>query len=416
MKMQGRRSLRDWWTKRAPRGQFWIYFSAAVFFNLGFSIFFFLFNLYLVSLGRNERSLGFFGSALAVGTLCGTIPAGIFAERFGLRRTLMCSIALAVGASVMRVLAVWSVAQIGFGILGGFTLCCWGVCLAPAVADLTTKEQRPSAFSLMFASGIGIAGIGGLAAGHLPAFIRTHSGGSLSISQAEKLTLLLACGIAAIALVPLSQLRLRRIAPRKRLLRPSTPFLRKFLPAMAVWGLVTAAFPPFAGVFFVHHLGLSLQTMGSIFSFSQLVQFCALLLAPVLLRWTGLVTGVMITQLSTAAMLFSLAAAHTANAAAIFYWGYMASQFMNEPGIYSLMMDRVPAADRSSASSYNSFVGAGSHIVASTAVGVLIVRFNYSAVLCGIAVLAIVASLLFRRLSTLPEERAATAVLAVADG
>lgn len=404
MKTPGARSLSNWWSTRAPRGQFWIYFSAAVFFNLGFSIFFFLFNLYLVSLGRSERSLGFFGSALAVGTLCGTIPAGIFAERFGLRRTLMGSISLAIFASAMRVIAVGGVAQIGFGILGGLTLCCWGVCLAPAVAALTTEEQRPSAFSLMFASGIGIAGIGGLAAGRLPVFILAHARGSLTISQAEKLTLLLACGIAVLALVPLSQLRLRHIAARKRFLRPSTPFLRKFLPAMAVWGMVTAAFPPFAGVFFVHHLGLSLQTMGTIFSLSQLVQFCALLLGPVLLRWTGLVTGVMITQLSTAAMLFSLAAAHTATSTVIFYWAYMASQFMNEPGIYSLMMDRVPAADRSSASSYNSFVGASSHIVASSAVGMLIVRFSYSTVLCGIAALAIIASLLFRRLSSLPQE------------
>ena len=99
---------------RAPHGQFWIYFAAAIFFNLGFSIFYFLFNLYLVGTGLNESSLGVIGSAMAVGSLCGTIPAGMMAERKGLRCTLTCGIGLAcavcataVGGSDQRFLALW---------------------------------------------------------------------------------------------------------------------------------------------------------------------------------------------------------------------------------------------------------------------------------------------------------------------
>ena len=167
---------------------------------------------------------------------------------------------------------------------------------------------------------------------------------------------------------------------------------------MALWSFVAGAFPPFANIFFVHHLGLSLEAMGSIFSLSQLVQFAAILGAPILFRWTGLSTGILLTQLATAAMLFSLASTHSAHRNAWLYWGYMGAQCMNEPGIYSLLMDRVPESDRNGASSYTFFVSAASQIVASTAVSSLFVRFNYSVVLFGIAAAGVLAAVLFRRL------------------
>ena len=388
----------EWKTTRAPQGQFWIYFVAAIFFNFGFSVFFFLFNIYLVGFGLDERSLGIIGSAMAVGTLCGTIPAGIAAQRFGLRWTLGGGVALACIASVLRVIFVAPQAAIPLAVVSGIGLCTWGVCLSPAVASLTSEEQRPTAFSLTFASGIGMAGVGAFAAGHLPGWITSLASRVLSPTQSERYALLLGIAVSAISLVPLTRLTLQPAAPHARLVRPTSPFLRRFLPAMGVWAFVTGAFPPFANVFFVHHLGLSLEAMGSVFSFSQLVQFAAILAAPLLFRRTGLRNGILFTQLATASMLVALARVENVSFAGWMYWGYMAFQCMNEPGIYGLLMDRVPEADRSGASSYTFFVSAGSQIVASTAVGMLIVRFSYSTVLYGIAALAVLASLMFRSL------------------
>jgi len=390
--------VRDWWQTRAPRGQFWLYFLAAIFFNLGFSIFFFLFNLYLLSQRLNEGSLGLIGSLMAVGTLCGTLPAGLIAQRFGLRRTLTIGIGVAAVASILRVTINWHPAQLAFAVLSGCALCTWAVCLSPAVAGLTSEQQRPSAFSLMFASGISVAGLGAYAAGHLPALINVFATKPISVTQCDRAILILACGFASLALIPISRLTLTYVAPRTRMVFPSPPFLRKFLPAMAAWGLVTGAFPPFANVYFVHHLGVSPQTMGSVLSLSQFVQFVAILFAPVLFRLTGLASGVMLTQLVTAAMLISLAFAHGTPQAACLYWLYMSAQCMNEPGIYSLLMDRVSPGERNSASSYTFFISAGSQIIASTAVGFSILRFGYSSVLMGIAILAVIAALLFRRL------------------
>lgn len=381
----------------APRGQFWRYLFAATFFNFGFSLFFFLFNLYLMSCGYNERMLGFLGSAMAAGTLCGTLPVGIALQTFGLRCTLLCTISLACMASMLRVLCIWQPAQIVLAVVCGLGLSAWGVCLSPAVAGLTTEDQRQNGFSITFAYGIGVAGLGALASGFLPAFVqRLHLAADLP--HAERYLLLLAVAVASLSLLPLSSLSLPPPPPRVRLVRPSSQFLRMFLPAMAIWSLVTGALPPFASVFFVHHLKLSLQRTGSILSVSQAVQFAAILCAPLLLKRIGTGRGMMLTQLTVAAALCLLATAQYAKCAEWLYWVYTAAQCMSEPGIYCLLMDKVPIDDRGSASSYAFFVTAAAHIAASALAGILILRSGYSLVLSLAAILACVAAVLFRRL------------------
>lgn len=388
------------WLTKAPRGQFWFFFSASIFFSFGFSIFFFLFNLYLLGFGLTERSLGLIGSFMAAGGIVGTIPMGMLAARFGLLRTLMGGLLFTILFSVMRSCILWPPAQFSLAALTGLTLCSWAVCLSPAVAGLTTEHQRPFAFSLMFASGIGVAGLGSLVGGWLPGWLRefpTYI--PLSPPHAIRAALLIACLVAALALIPISRLPLRLSAPHAGLPRLSNPFLRRFLPAMAVWSLVTGSFAPFANVYFVHHLGLSLERTGSIFSFSQLVQFAAVLCAPLLFRRAGLPRGIMLTQLATSVALVCLAGVHTVIQAAGIYWIYMAVQCMNEPGMYSLLMDSIPVQEHSGASASTFFVSSVSQVIASAATGAALVRFGYSPVLGVIAGLAVVAALLFQRLS-----------------
>jgi MFS family permease len=383
---------------KAPRGQFWLFYAASLFFSFGFSIFFFLFNLYLLGFNLTERSLGLIGGLMAFGSILGTIPVGICAERFGIGPTLVTGLSCTVLFSLLRVYLVAQPVQFVLAILTGLTLCSWAVCLSPTVASLTTEEQRPFAFSLMFSSGIGIAALGALVAGQLPTWLR-HLPHPVAAIQATRWTLECACGAAALAIIPLLRLRLPGAAPRVRLPRFSNPFLRRFLPAIAVWALVTGSFPPFANVYFVHHLGLSLQKVGFVFSLSQLVQFLAVLGAPLLFRRTGLVRGVVLTQIATAAALAFLAFIRGSTAAVWLYAAYMAIQYMNEPGIYSLLMDQISPGERSNASASTFFVTSACQALASAVMGAAIVRFGYPPVLLGIALLALAATAMFGRLS-----------------
>lgn len=339
------------------------------------------------------------GSCMAAGAIVGTIPIGVLAARFGLRRTLMGGLLSTVLFSVLRTCITGQPAQLVFAFLTGLTLCSWAVCLSPAVAALTTERQRPFAFSLMFASGIGIAGIGDLIGGSLPGWLRGLSPHTLlSSSQANRAVLLIACIVAAFALLPISRLPVYVTAPHTGLPRLSNSFLVQFLPAMAVWGLVTGSFAPFANVFFVHHLGLSLKSTGSVFSLSQLVQFGGILSAPLVFRRMGLASGIMATQIATSVALVCLAGIHSATQVIWIYWVYTAAQCMNEPGMYSLLMNSIPAQEHNSASASTFFVSSLSQIIASTAAGAAFVRFGYPPVLAVIAGLAVISAVLFRRL------------------
>jgi len=72
---------------------------------------------------------------------------------------------------------------------------------------------------------------------------------------------------------------------------------------------------------------------------------------------------------------------------------------MNEPGIYSLLMDQIPPSERSGASASTFFVSYACQAIASAAMGAGIFRFGYSAALLAVAGLAVAATLLFGRLS-----------------
>jgi hypothetical protein len=143
--------------------------------------------------------------------------------------------------------------------------------------------------------------------------------------------------------------------------------------------------------------------MGLVFSLAQVVQFVAVLCAPLLFRRTGLVKGVILTQLATAAALASLAlihpGPHRGTLAAWVYPLYMATQYMNEPGIFSLLMNQIPSSERSSASASTFFVSYACQAIASATMGAAIVRFGYPASLLGVAGLAVAATVLFGRLS-----------------
>ena len=61
-------------------------------------------------------------------------------------------------------------------------------------------------------------------------------------------------------------------------------FLRRFLPCMALWLAVLAAFIPFANVYLSRDLHLPLVRIGLIFSLAQVVQLTAGLFLPLLVR------------------------------------------------------------------------------------------------------------------------------------
>jgi len=216
----------------------------------------------------------------------------------------------------------------------------------------------------------------------------------------KRMILLGSCGIASMGLIPLTRLRLplQESGPEagheKRRWRVN-PFLLRFLPSMALWTAVLAAFAPFANVYLAKDLHLSMARIGLIFSVSQVLQLCVGQVTPWLFRRLGLVRGIVATQVATGAAMGLLAIVSDPRLAVALYLSFTASQWMSSPGLYNLLMSRVPDAERSQAAAITLFSNALLQSFATAGAGVLFAAFGYPRVLAGIAALALAAATLF---------------------
>lgn len=410
---RGWRSPARWLEAQDLGRGYWVFFSSAFFFDAGFATYFFLFNLYLLDYHFNERSIGLIGGALTFGTLLGTLPAGVLAQRLGLRSLLFFCFISAPLLNALRALWIWEPAQIAIAFLAGLAMCIWGVCYLPAIARLTGEKNRTAAYSLTFASSIGTSVLGGIVCGYLPRWLAA-AGFTLPPARVKLLILLAACGIALAALLPLAFLRIpsRRAegdvetgsARRWAGLLQIHPFLRRYLPLMAVWSAVLAAFTPFANVYLQRELHIPLSRIGLIFSVTQIVQLGMGLLTPLIVRATSLMHSIVGMQIAAAVSLGCMAVAWSSTLAIALYLAFAAAQWMCTPGLYNLLMNETPDEQRSAAAAMTLFCNALAGSIATAGTGALITRLGYKPVLLGIAAIALVTALLFHLL-IVPQQR-----------
>jgi len=133
--------------------------------------------------------------------------------------------------------------------------------------------------------------------------------------------------------------------------------------------------------------------MGIVFSFSNLLQVLGILAAPFVFRKLGLIPGIASTQLITAVFLGILAATARPLSAAVIYVGYTGFLWMSQPGLFTLLMDRVRPAEQAGASALNFLVISLAQAIAVAAAGVSFSRLGYPIVLATMAGVALTAAL-----------------------
>lgn len=386
---------RWWFSSKGFGKELWVFLGASFLFDTGMYIFFFLFNLYLLDRGFKEDFLGSVTAAMGVGGIVGTIPGGVIAQRIGLRRALLLCMSLVPVVFGLRALTASHDLQLVFAFAGGLAISMWGVCIPPAMAQLTSEENRPFGFSLLFSFGIGIGVFAGLAGGALPGWLARVQPDAQP-ATVKQWALLISCGIAALGLWPASRLKFGAAPSREKRLYPSSRFLLRFLPAMAMWSLATGAFSPFFNAYFSKYLHFPVQRIGLIFSVSQMAQVLAILVAPFIFRKFGLVAGIMYMQIGTAVTLGFLSRSTAASVVAVTYAGFTALQWMSEPGMYSLLMNHVKPSERGGASALNALVMAACSAIAAQVAGPAFVRYGYPAVLSGTAAVALASAIVLR--------------------
>jgi len=404
-----------WLREKNFSSGYWTFFNAAFFYDTGFALYWFLFNLYLLDFHFNERAIGLINGALTLGLLVGTLPAGALGRRFGPRPVLLFCFTVAPLLNAARVLWVWEPAQIALAFLAGVSMTSWTVTFLPAVSQLTTKANRTAAISLIFSIGVGSSALGGALCGYLPQWI-AHTGLDLQPFQIKRLILLGSCAVAAIGFFPILGLRVPRPAePPASEAQPRAwlrsiqlnPFLWKFILCMALWSVILAGFTPFANVYLSRDLHIPLSHIGLIFSVAQLLQLFSGLLVPIVMRSLGMLNGILATQLAAAATLATMAEVQHQPLAVAFYLAFSASQWMSSPALYSLLMNETPEAERSTAAASTMFVNSLVSSGTTAAAGVLFTEFGYSPVFLGLATLAAAVALLCRLLLAQKKERRA---------
>jgi MFS family permease len=389
-----RLALRPWLTSQFSR-EYWTFFSAGLCMDLGFGLFVFLFNLYLIDLHFDERLIGRILAFYTLGNVAGTIPAMIVARRYGLRPLLLPAFSVVPVLAALRLFFLRDAEQFALAFLTGAALCGWPICFSPVIAQLTNEHNRPAGFSVAFATGIGVGTLAGFAGGLVPELLHTRIF-HLTLVHGIRVLLLTGCGLVVLGLWPLRQLPLQRrpFAPGVRS-RIFHPYLLRFLPGFMLWNVVTGSFPLFGAVYLQKMLGLPLGKLGAVFGAAKLMQVLAVLAAPFLFRRTGIAAGVALTQLATAALLVAIGETRFVPAAVCFYVLYFAAQFMCEPGIYQMLMEQLPQADRSSASAIQNLSGATCQAGTAAITGAGIVVYGYHLLLLANAAIAVVASLFF---------------------
>jgi MFS family permease len=374
---------------------YWTFFLSAFCMDLGFGLFVFLFNLYLTDLHFDERIIGRILACFTLGNVAGTVPAMIAARRYGLRSVLLFTFGMVPVVSACRLLFLREPEQLALAFLTGAALCGWPICFSPAIAQLTREDNRAAGFSMAFGAGIALGTLAGIAGGYLPEVLHT-SALHLRLIDGIRVVLFLACAVVALGLWPLSRFSLARYAsPQGVRTRIFHPYLFRFLPAFVLWNIVTGSFPLFGAVYLQNALGIPLGRLGAVFAASQLTQFVAVLGAPLLFRRVGIAGGVSLAQLGTAALLVSIAGTRYMPAAVCFYVLYFAAQFMCGPGIYQMLMEQIPEAERSSASALQNLSGALCQAGTAAITGACIVAYGYRTLLIANAVMAVLASSLF---------------------
>jgi MFS family permease len=377
-------ALRGWCRTNGLGEQFWLFLVSAWVFNFALFVFVLLYNLFLADLGFREDALGLVNGANRLGSLAGTIPAAFVAHRFGLRRTLLVTVAGTAAAELLRAFFVGRAPATILGFVSGCIFALWAVVFAPFLVSLVDEKRRPAAFSIFFATMFGVGIAGNWIGGQLPQWL-----------HGKQPVLVLSAALSALALWPAMKLRPRPAVVASARVYPRSGFLLRFLAAFAVWHLATGAFNPFANVYFAG-LHFSVERIGSLFSLAQVPQTLAVLLAPLVFRKCGLAPGISWMMLATAVGLGGLAAQAPGLVSALVYSAYMSFQWMSEPGLNTLLLGRVAEQERSGAAALGYLVAFGAQALAAFAGGALVARFGYGLVLAFAAALAAGAAGLFR--------------------
>jgi len=254
---------------------------------------FVVFNLYLLRVGQTESFLGMLVFYSSIAGVVFALPAGRFSDRFGRRRALLVSEAIAITAVLAQVLRPVPGVLLPAAVIAGAAWTVNMVTSSPLLVETSVTRERAHLFGMHSALVMGSSVIGSNLGGLLPKFFAhlIPSGGAAGSLQA---TLLVGVTLWAVALIPLVLMREERRSPVPVVTAVSSGWLRLSDPRLTVRLLIpgilvafgAGLIMPLQNVFMDRYLGATPAQIGLIFGAGSLLTGIGSLVAPFLaVRW-----------------------------------------------------------------------------------------------------------------------------------
>ena len=346
-----------------------------------------LFNLYLLRLGYGPEFIGIANAAGMIAFGAFSLPAGMIAQAWGMRRSTLASLGLGVLAFGLLPLASslpeafrpgWLVA---LNAASSLSVGMFHVSMMPYLMATTGPLERNQAFSLRWAFYyVGSFG-GSLLGGLLPPAFATVTGESLSSPAPFRDSLLASSLLLLGAFWVVWRAHEVRIPPP-----PATESRRRGLPiamfgmfaaAVFLWSTAEGAVWVYFNVYLDSALHVSTASIGTLVAVGRIAGLPAALFAPAIVRWLGDGQTAALGTLAGAVALIPIALIHHWAAAGAGFVALNAAVATVAPALYLFMFGLVPGDRRLAITGLSLAAGVGGFTLVALGGGYMIGALGY---------------------------------------
>jgi MFS family permease len=365
-----------------------------------------LYNLYLVEGGYQEGFVGHAISMNAIGLALTALPAGVLADRWGRRKTLLLGVAFEAGGLLLRSILLIPGTIYAGSLLAGAGQALILITAAPFITEHSTARERTHLFTTFFAVSLSAGVVGSLMGGLLPwLLLALPDGFAPSTLVAYRITLIAGAVASVTALLPLIRMGDLRETPAASESEPIDPESRSRLFPIALNAFLIGAGAglviPFMNLYFVRRFDCSSAQIGSFYSVAQIVTAMAALLGPPISRRYGKLRTATALELASVPFLVTLGAESRLSIAVGAFWLRAMLMQASTPLHQAFIMEVLPRRLRARSMSINSALWHIGWATSAALAGLLIERFGYAIPFYVTAVLystaAITMFLAFRR-------------------
>ena len=272
------------------------FLTTTLLYGFTFSIWELFFNLYILSLGFSNDTLGLVRSAPPLAALIFGLPLGVLSDRIGRRKSMLLGLSGCILGMIFQIQLTQPILIFLFGLIQGTGLMLYQVSQPPFIMAVSREEDQALVFSLNFGLITLAATIGNLVGGQLPKLFESTFSIIAGSASSYRWTISSVILFAAIGLIPILMISENQAFKNNR----KNPLMnRKFFHdlmmntvarRLALINLITgfgaALLIPYLNVFLKSKFVISDNLLGLIFSIASLLVFFGTMISPWLVKLT----------------------------------------------------------------------------------------------------------------------------------